>query len=408
MRIAMISSTDAYWTPVYARHFSAAGHTVRVFSLSPDRLKDTDVDVVHVCGARPRRLPLAAWFLAQVPRVWLLLRRYRPDVVFATYMSSNGTVAALAWSGPLVVSGHGGDVLRQLGRLPGGPWLHRRLMRLQGARAETIHVVAEELAQSLEAYGIPRDRIAVIPLGVEVEHFARTDFAAPADVPHIVCTRRQEPVYANDTIVDALAILRNCGHEWRCTFVGGGPLLDARRQQVRELHLEDRVTFTGQIPMPGVRELLQSAHVYVSASTTDGTSSSLLEAMLCGALPVVSHIPGNAPWIEEGRTGLTFPVGDAAALARALERAITDPALRAEAIDYNRALVQREGDLRLNMQCTLALVERAVARHRHDVQGTLRSRKTSKNGPVGGGETLSPVGAGAATARIGMVSPPPA
>lgn len=408
MRIAMISSTDAYWTPLYARSFSEAGHEVRVFSLTPDKLSRADVDVVHVCGARPSRVPLAAWFLAQVPRVWWLLRRYAPDVVFATFMSSNGTVAALAWPGPLVASGHGGDVLAQLGRVPGGRWLHRHMMRLQGARASAIHVVADELAQTLIGYGVPPEKIAVIPLGVEVEQFEPASFPPESNPTHIVCTRRQEPVYANHVVVEALALLRDRGCDFRCTFIGGGPLLSDRRMQVAALGIDDRTAFTGQIPLAQVREMLQSAHIYVSASTTDGASSSLLEAMLCGAFPIVTRIPGNEPWINDGTTGLTFAVGDVDGLASALERAVRDQGLRAAAIEHNRALARRDGNLRLNMQRTLELLERAVeVRISSRAQGTRWRRKTPKNGPTGEGVIAGGAGGGAGTGRIEIASVPP-
>lgn len=405
----MISSTDAYWTPLYARHFARAGHEVRVLSLTPDPLAAPDVDVVRVCGSRPARVPLVAWFLAQVPRVWWLLRRYAPDVVFATYMSSNGTVAALAWRGPLVVSGHGGDVLPQLGRVPGGAWLHRRLMRFQCSRAGAVHVVADELVDRLAGYGIPRERIARIPLGVDVEQFDSQGVADPSQVPHIVCTRRQEPVYANHVLVDALALLRDRGCNARCTFVGGGPLLEERRAQVRARGLEERVTFTGQIPIDAVRAILRSAHIYVSASTTDGTSSSLLEAMLCGAFPVVSRIRGNRPWIRDGVTGLTFEAGDAGELADAMERAIGEPKLRADAAAHNRDLVRREGNLGRNMERVLALLEQARSVRSSEVrQGTVWRMKTSKKGPVGvGAEVGRPVGEGGDSARIGIRTTPP-
>lgn len=404
MRIAIVASTDAYWTPLYARHFAAAGHDVRVFSLTPDPLDAPDIDLVHVCGPRPSGVPAIVWFLAQVPRMRRQLRRYAPDVVFATYMSSNGMVAALSWGGPLVVSGHGGDLLRQAGHLPGGPWLHRHMMRFECARAAAVHVVAEEMVETLTGYGVPRERISCFPLGVDVSQFERCAPAQAAATPHVVCTRRQEPVYANDVIVDALAILRDRGFDVHCTFVGGGVLLKERGAQVNARGLDDRVTFTGQVRPDEVRAILRSAHVYVSASTSDGTSSSLLEAMLCGAVPVVTRIRANAPWIEEGVTGLSFEIGDAPGLAAAIERAARDTTLRTSAAERNRALVERKGSLQVTMTRTLAMLAAArgsgptAARQRRT-----RSRSTSKNGLVAAGTAVArPIGTAPGAGRIGI------
>ena len=63
---------------------------------------------------------------------------------------------------------------------------------------------------------------------------------------------------------------------------------------------------TGQLPLARVGELLREADVYVSAATSDGTSSSLLEAMASGAFPVVTSIRANRDWLEDGSTGLFF------------------------------------------------------------------------------------------------------
>jgi glycosyltransferase involved in cell wall biosynthesis len=377
MRIAMVSSTDAYWTPLYARHFLADGHEVRVFSMTPEPLRDREVEVIHICGDRPQRVPAAAWFLAQVPRLRRLLRAYAPDVVFATYMSSNGTAAALAWGGPLVVSGHGGDVLHQLGRVPGGKLLHRAMMLLQWSRASAIHVVADELAETLRRYGVAPTDIVCFPLGIDVTPFASMTAAADSDPPHIVCTRRQEPVYDNHVVIDALAMLRDRGRDVRCTMVGGGPLLRERREQVARVGLQDRVEFVGQVPMDNVRSILASAQIYVSASTTDGASSSLLEAMISGAYPIVSQIRGNERWVRDGENGRTFAIGDARALADAIEDALDDPVLRRARVAANRALVEREGNLQVSMQRTVHLLEDAVAKRIGRAQRTRWTTKAS-------------------------------
>ncbi len=121
-------------------------------------------------------------------------------------------------------------------------------------------------------------------------------------------------------------------------------------QQVKALGLEARVRFTGQVPQTEVRRVLQEADIYVSASSSDGASLSLLEAMACGLFPVVSAIPANQAWVEHGTTGLLFEPGDDRQLADGLRRALGDAALRASASVANRARVVREGSIAANME----------------------------------------------------------
>jgi glycosyltransferase involved in cell wall biosynthesis len=345
MRIALVAHTFAHWTAPYAHELMRRGHDVRVLSISADPLDGVPVD--YLARDTPTSLKILA-HLRTVPRARRSLRRFSPDVVFAPYLSSNGMVAALAWDGPLVVSGRGGDVLPQLGRVPGGRRLHRRMMRLVTRRAGAVHAVSVEIADELAASGAPRERIVCFPIGVDVDVFSPAP-AAHRSPLRIICTRRHEPVYANDTLVAALAHLRREGLAFHATFVGGGPQLEERRAQAASLDLADVVEFTGQLSRPDVRDLLRSADIYVSASTTDGTSSSLLEAMACSVFPVVTAIPANRSWIADGETGLLFEPGDAASLARALGRALADHDLRLSAGGANRARVLRDGNFSANM-----------------------------------------------------------
>jgi glycosyltransferase involved in cell wall biosynthesis len=359
MRIALMAHTNAPWTPHYARHFLSAGHEVQVLSFSPDPIDG--VDVIHVGHQDPSGPLKPFWLASRLPRARRALRRFRPDAVLAPYMSSNGMTAALIFRGPLVVSARGGDVLRQAGYLPAGPRLHRLLMKFVCGRASIVHAVSDELADALVASGVPRDRIVCFPLGVDVLSFAPLPGArGGGGPPRIICTRRQEPVYANEIVVEGLKWLKDRGRDFRCTMAGGGLLMQERLAQIGRLGLADVVTCAGQVPPEAIRSLLAASDVYVSASTSDGTSSSLLEAMATGAFPVVSRIRANEAWLRNEESCLFFEAGDAAGLGRALERALHDDPLRVRAAQSNRALVVRDGNQRLNMERMLDLLQRAA------------------------------------------------
>ncbi len=361
MRIAILAHSNAAWTPHYARYFAEAGYPVRVFSYTPEPL--AGVEVVHLTRRLPHSMKLLR-FLLLVPRARRSLREFRPDVVLATYLSSNGMTAALAWHGPLVVSARGGDVLRQAGYLPAPEWAHRRMVRFVCHRAAEVHSVSEEVTRALVACGIPRERIQQFPMGVDLQRFAFRPARERSDVPRIVCTRRHDAVYANDVVVEALQRLRQQGHAFRAKMIGGGPLLEARRQQVARLGLGDWVELCGEVAHEAMPGLLAEADIYVSASLSDGTSSSLLEALAVGLFPVVTRIPANLPWVEERRTGLLWAPGDAGALAEALAAAIALRPLWPEAAARNRERVAQEGDQRRNLERMHVLLKRAVLSRR--------------------------------------------
>jgi glycosyltransferase involved in cell wall biosynthesis len=89
----------------------------------------------------------------------------------------------------------------------------------------------------------------------------------------------------------------------------------------------DRISFEGFRPDPA--PYLARAGVFLLPSRFEGMPNALLEAMAQGIPPIVTDAsPGPLEVVEDGRSGLVVPTDDPDALARAMERLATDPALR--------------------------------------------------------------------------------
>ncbi len=80
--------------------------------------------------------------------------------------------------------------------------------------------------------------------------------------------------------------------------------------------------FPGQVNQADLPRYYRMADLYVSASHSDGSSISLLEAMACGRASLVSDIPGNREWVDPGDNGWWFRDGDADSLAQGILQAI--------------------------------------------------------------------------------------
>lgn len=361
LRIAMLAHTDAPWTPLYGTAFQARGHVVKVASFHEDTLPGLDCEFLGTHSFEPGR---SQWeYVTAARRAARLFRDFRPDVVFAPYVFSNGFTASLGWRGPLVVSACGSDVLPHEFRSPVNAWLQRQVVRFVCARATRVHAVAGVLVDALVSYGVAREKIECFPVGVEVERFAAAaGHESSGRDRHVIGIRKHDSVYQNHVIVEAIGRLRGRGCDVRCTLLGGGPLLEERRAQVRALGLEDRVSVLGHVRHEELPGYLASAAIYVSAASSDGASASLLEAMAAGAFPVVSRIRANEDWIEAGRNGLLFEVGDPVSLANALEKALGDEVSRREAAVANLARVARDADHSETMDRLDRLLRSAVSR----------------------------------------------
>jgi glycosyltransferase involved in cell wall biosynthesis len=353
VRVALIAHSDAPWTPEYARYLAQRGHDVQVISFHPKPLAH---GTLHYVGTRAADGRLPGWlYLARVPRIGRLLRRLAPDVVLAPYFRSNGLVGALTRCAPLVVSTRGVDFDFPL---PFG--LGRRLTRWIAGRADRLHASSPELVEHFAALGVAPGRFSVFPLGTDARTFSPRPGPRPPGPTRIVCTRKHEPIYANDTIVRALALLAARELPFEARFVGTGSKLARTRALARDLGLDDRVAFAGAVEPAAVPEHLRWADVYVSAATSDGASSSLFEAMSCGLFPVVSDVRANRDWLVHGEHGFLFRVGDPAACAEGLAFAPAHPDVVAAAAERNRALVQSQLDRETNLARLEALLVEAA------------------------------------------------
>ena len=92
--------------------------------------------------------------------------------------------------------------------------------------------------------------------------------------------------------------------------------------------LADRVHFVGLVDHDEIATWLSAADIFVSASRSEGSGYSLIEALRCGCIPVVSDIPSHAA--IAGAVGSRFKIGDIERAAAALAEAVPDQA-RAQA-----------------------------------------------------------------------------
>ena len=140
---------------------------------------------------------------------------------------------------------------------------------------------------------------------------------------------RLEKVKGVEYLIRAAAILkqRPLGANPKFVIVGGGELENKLRALSRRLGVDHMTIFTGW--RDDVPALMGAFDIYVQPSLNEAMGRAPLEAQAAGVPAVVSAVCGLPDIIEEEKTGLTVPPHDAKALARALERLIIAPKLRA-------------------------------------------------------------------------------
>ena len=211
-----------------------------------------------------------------------------------------------------------------------------------------------------QAAGVEADHLTFLPWGVDLAAFPfhapwidAFELGVPPHAPLVLSLRAHEPIYRVADIIRAFAEVprRHDIHEDfpdpHLIIGHQGSLTEQLQALVRELGVEHRTRFVGTVSESDLVPLLGRASCYVTASEVDGTSVTLLQAMACGTPVIASDTPGNRGWVEEGVTGLLFPVGDVQSLASCL----TNVTARypQEIVDRARHRVERDGDWRANL-----------------------------------------------------------
>ena len=233
----------------------------------------------------------------------------------------------------LCLKGVAGDELRFVA--PQERLLLQTLARFEAMNARGAkRVVVPSLysaERARESYGIPAERIHLVPESFDTKPWQaeRTRLLGVERRPTILSVAHQYRRKDTATLVRAMARVREAVPGARLEVIGGGPELPTLHQLVSELGLQDSVDLRGPIPSaPRLRQAYRGALVFALPSLQEAFGIVFLEAMAAG-LPVVAARAGAVPEVvEDGKTGILVPPGDAAGLAEALILLLQDPALR--------------------------------------------------------------------------------
>lgn len=191
-------------------------------------------------------------------------------------------------------------------------------------RMSHIVTVSESFKQYLAEYIQNPEQVEVIPNGFDEKRF-RPHPHENATIQFIsVC--RLVPAKGLNTLLEACSMLKQNGFKFVLHLIGDGPIRPELEKMAVELNIYEETIFYGYMLHP--EEFMPFFDVFVLPSRAEAFGSVFAEAALCKMALVGTNVGGIAEQIEDGISGLLVPVGDAEALANALETLIIDPAFR--------------------------------------------------------------------------------
>jgi glycosyltransferase involved in cell wall biosynthesis len=278
----------------------------------------------------------------------------RPALVHAGPVQACGYPAALAGGAPLSVVSWGSDLLVEAFRSESSGARARAAL----SRADLVVCDCDAVRRVVQSLAdVPDERIVQLPWGTDPDEFRPNGPTAPLreregwhDATIVLHTRSWEPGYGIEVVLEACDIARRSNPALRFVLAGDGSLAPLVRDFITEHGLEQQVLLPGRIPNRDLPAWFRAANVYLSASESDGSSVSLLEALATGLACVVTDIPSNAEWVVNDENGWRAASGDAQAFAEKLLRAASlDNGERNAMRRRNRRMAEQRADWAKNV-----------------------------------------------------------
>ncbi len=253
-----------------------------------------------------------------------------PDLIHAHaygyFPTFVGSVARMLREIPFVITSHSD---------PGRPSLGKRLFdhvtpAFTLRAADRVIALTASEARYLEHLGVRRDRIRIIPNGVNLGEFAiiRKGVLHGGRCTILFVGRCYPEQKGLEYLIKAMSLLLKtvdahlniAGEDW------GG--VSRIRSFARTLGIEGRVTIMGPLERDQLIRAYASADMLVLPSLFEPFGIVLLEAMAAGLPVVASRVGGIVEVVEDGKTGLLVEPGSPGEIAAALEHLISHPELR--------------------------------------------------------------------------------
>lgn len=296
MRVALVSETVAQHratgttrrTRWVAEAFAERGHEVFVccaqwWEGDHEQFEQNDVTYRAVTADQPSE---SRKFAASLP---LVLRKIDPDVIQAVPVPSHvlaAKAASVVLRAPLIVDWY---------EAPETGDKNDPMWRLAASVPDLVLAPSDTVKTRIRELGAEEAAVRVVPNGIDFDTIKSTE---PRHAAQIVYSRRLDEDANLESLLLALAELRD--RDWSAVVIGDGPERDNYERQVRDLRIEDRVSFAGEQSLENRLAAFKGAHVYAQTARREAFPTDLLRALACGCAGVVEyHVESSAHELVE-------------------------------------------------------------------------------------------------------------
>jgi glycosyltransferase involved in cell wall biosynthesis len=356
MKLLLLSDPNSAHIIKWAKSLAENGIDIIIFGLGDltvndyENIKNIKVVTLNEKITRDEGAFSKLKYLKALSKIKNIIKEFKPDIVHSHYASSYGLLGALSGFVPFILSVWGADVFS----FPDKSFLHKLILEYNLKKADKILSTSHVMAKETQLY--TDKNIEVTPFGIDMEQFKPMEVQSVFDQYDIVIgtVKTLEEKYGIEYLIKAFKILSDKYPELplKLLIVGGGSLDKELKQLTKDLNIDNKTVFTGNVPFAEVPKYHNMLSVSVSVSVLDSESFgvAILEASSCAKPVVVANVGGLPEVVEDGVSGFVVPPRDEKETAKAIEKLILDKELRIKIGNNGRERVRELYDWNNNVK----------------------------------------------------------
>jgi len=260
--------------------------------------------------------------LKTVAKIKKLIQEYAPSIIHIHQVNSYAyysLIAARKSSVPKILTAWGSDILLS----PKKNYLLKKMVQFNLRHADFFTSDSEFMAEEMRSL-LPKRKLDILIANFGIEIIEK-DFLKENI---IYSNRLHKKLYQIESVINAFKLFleNSIDKTWKLVIAATGEETNNLKSMVEHLNLKGNVEFVGWVDQDKNVEYYSKARLFVSIPESDATSISLLEAMAYGCIPVLSDLPANREWIDDGKNGIIVNSPSENIFERALKLNISEVA----------------------------------------------------------------------------------
>lgn len=280
----------------------------------------------------PMQRSIGPWDLSSVLKVRRYLRKHGPFDVAHGHSSKGGAIVRLAAFGTSVQTVYTPNAIRTMnpqvssvGKVVVGQ-IEKLLARVPGK----IIAVSVEEQEHIRGLGIPAEKVALVPNGIEPQELpdkcaARQALRIHEEALVAGFVGRLSEQKALDVLIRSLPLFVDKVPDFKLAMIGEGEQGDELKALAETLGVSEHVLWLGQ--QPGFQSM-PAFDIFVLPSRYEGLPYVLIEALMAGLPVVTTDLASSSMLVKSDVNGIVVPAESPEQLAKALQQCLEDDELR--------------------------------------------------------------------------------